>query len=238
MRKRTVWAMTAAALVVGGVIGFAVHAPGRSGTWDDVQKWVTFLVIVLGLPTALYQLNLQRLQLRDQQAVIEADAERGKRRDELLDRQLLELEQRALTTERAQAEQVEFSWRASSPVDESMEGTIWMGVTENRSSRPIRDVVCRIQLHPAQDYDFSAQAVGELTALPMGSAANMPVFIGARLGDRVALIRGGQTFGFQSSIPVADHQLARMITRFTDDAGIHWQIDADLHLEKLASRNW
>jgi hypothetical protein len=47
MRKRTVWAMTAAALVVGGVIGFAVHAPGRSGTWDDVQKWVTFLVIVL-----------------------------------------------------------------------------------------------------------------------------------------------------------------------------------------------
>jgi hypothetical protein len=241
MNKRTMVALTViAALLAGSAIGFVVHAPGRPGTWDDVQKWLTFAVVVLGLPTALYQLNLQRLQLRDQQAVIEADAERSKRRDELLDRQLQELEQRALMTERAQAEQVEFSWRPSRPVDESKAeaGDIWMGVVENTSHRPIRDVICRIQPHPAQGYDFSSQAVGELAEAPVGPKAQMPVFVSPKLGDHVALIRGGKTYGFKTSIPVADHQVARMIVRFTDDAGIHWEIDADLHLAKLPSRNW
>jgi hypothetical protein len=26
--------------------------------------------------------------------------------------------------------------------------------------------------------------------------------------------------------------------RFTDDAGLHWEIDNDLHLKKLDSRDW
>jgi hypothetical protein len=30
----------------------------------------------------------------------------------------------------------------------------------------------------------------------------------------------------------------RMTARFTDDAGMHWQIDPDLHLGKLNSRDW
>lgn len=238
MSKRAVMTLTAIALVVGGLTGFVVHAPGRPSTWDDIQKWVTFLVIVFGLPTALFQLNLQRVQLRDQQAVIKADAERSKRRDELLDRQLEELEQRTLTTERAQAELVEFLWRPAPPLDETKEGTVWMGVVENKAHRPIRDVVCRIQTHPAQDYDFTAQGIVELTSIPIALATQMPVVIGPKLGDRVALIRGGKTFGFKTSIPVAGHEVTRMIVRFTDDAGIPWQIDADLHLKKLPARDW
>jgi hypothetical protein len=32
---------------------------------------------------------------------------------------------------------------------------------------------------------------------------------------------------------------ARLAVRFTDDAGLHWQIDQDLHLEQLDNRgNW
>jgi hypothetical protein len=237
---RTLTVPIIAALVVGAVVGFVVHAPGRPGTWDDIQKWGTFLVVVFGLPTALYQLRLQRLQLREQQAVIKADSDRSARRDELLDRQLLELEQRALMTERAQAELIEFSWRPSRPVDESQPGAgdIWMGVVKNASHRPVRDVVCRIQPHPAQGYDFSAEVVGELTGVPMGLTAQMPVFAHPQLGDRVALLRGGVAYGFKTKFPVADHQVARMIVRFTDDAGIHWEIDADLHLTKLGSRDW
>jgi len=30
----------------------------------------------------------------------------------------------------------------------------------------------------------------------------------------------------------------RVIARFTDDAGLHWQIDQDLHLERLSEREW
>jgi hypothetical protein len=31
---------------------------------------------------------------------------------------------------------------------------------------------------------------------------------------------------------------AKIKVRFTDDAGLHWEIDHDLHLEKLAERTW
>jgi hypothetical protein len=237
-KRTTVAMMVVGALVVGGAIGFVWHVPGRPRTWDDARTWLTFAVLILGLPTALYQLNLQRLQLRDQQAVIKADAERSKRRDELLDKQLQELEQRVLMTERAQAEQVEFSWRASRPIDESREGAgdIWMGVVENRSRRPIRDIVCRLQPHPAQDFDFPGVAVGELSGVYVG--AHLPDLVNPKLADRVPLIRGGRTYGFKTQIPVADHQVARMMVRFTDDALINWEIDSDLHLAKLQSRNW
>jgi hypothetical protein len=31
---------------------------------------------------------------------------------------------------------------------------------------------------------------------------------------------------------------ATVVARFTDDAGLHWQINHDLHLERLADRGW
>lgn len=241
MSKRIILAVIIiVALIAGGVVGFIGHAPGRPRTWDDVQTWLTFTVVVLGLSTALYQLNLQRVQLREQQAVIKADAERSLLRDELLDRQLQELEQRALMTERAQAELVEFSWESSAPADESKEvpGGIWMGVVTNGSHRPIRDVVCRIQPHPAQGFEFSGVAVGRLAKFPVASNVTMPVFVSPKLGDRAALIRSSEKYGVKSEIPVTGHEVTRMIVRFTDDAGINWEIDADLHLAKLPSRDW
>ena len=29
-----------------------------------------------------------------------------------------------------------------------------------------------------------------------------------------------------------------MMVRFTDDAGLYWEVDPDLHLAKLDSRSW
>jgi hypothetical protein len=231
-----------AGLVAGGAIGFLWHAPGRASTWDDVRTWLGFAVLVFGLPTALYQLNLQRRQLAGQQAVIEGEAERNKRRDELLDGQLRELEQRAQVAERQQAEAVEFSWQGATPLEgvvaEKPDGLIWMGVVHNESRRPIRDVVCRIQPHPAQDFDWGATIVAQLGDVAIAQSASVPVFCEPKLGDRVPLIRAGSRFGFLTPFPVADHGAARMKVRFTDDAGLHWESDPDLHLAKLASRDW
>jgi hypothetical protein len=28
------------------------------------------------------------------------------------------------------------------------------------------------------------------------------------------------------------------VVRFTDDEGLHWQLGQDLHLQKLAARDW
>jgi protein-S-isoprenylcysteine O-methyltransferase Ste14 len=63
--KRTAALVVAIALVLGGAIGFALHAPGRSGTWSDVRTWVGFavIVIVIGVVIALVQMDLQRRQL-------------------------------------------------------------------------------------------------------------------------------------------------------------------------------
>jgi hypothetical protein len=237
--KRISWLSIAAALVIGGVIGFVWHAPGRPSTWGDIRTWLTFAAVAIGVPAAIIQLDLQRRQLRSQQEVIAADAERRKDRDTLLEGQLRELEQRTIVAERAQAEQVEFSWRSSVPLEGREDvGQIWMGVVQNASQRPIRDVVCRIQPHPAQGFDFGALGVGQLESAGIGSAAQMPVFTGAMLGDRVPLIRVGQTWGFKTEIRFADHGVARMKVRLTDDAGLHWEIDPDLHLMKLQERNW
>jgi hypothetical protein len=101
MSKRTATVLAAlAGVVLGGAVGFISRAPGRASTWADVRTWVTFAVVLVGVPTALIQLNLQRLQLRSQQKVISDEADRNKRRDKLLDGQLLELEQRAQVLER------------------------------------------------------------------------------------------------------------------------------------------
>jgi TRAP-type C4-dicarboxylate transport system permease small subunit len=57
-------------LVIGGAAGFAWHAPGRSSTWDDIRTWVGFAVLIIGAGTALYQLKMQRDQLKEQHEVI------------------------------------------------------------------------------------------------------------------------------------------------------------------------
>ncbi len=107
--------------------------------------------------------------------------------------------------------------------------TVHMAVVGNGSGRPIRDVVCRIKPHPVRGYDWEAAVVAEL--------AGRPPFRNPRQAGQAPLIRAGQTFGFRFPFPFGDHPDARMKVRFTDDAGLHWQIDHDLHLEKLEHRD-
>ena len=57
-------------------------------------------------------------------------------------------------------------------------------------------------------------------------------------GDRVQLIRAGSKFGFQTSFHAKESGAARMMVRFTDDAGLHWEVYADLHLTRLKTRGW
>lgn len=66
-----------------------------------------FAVIVIGVVIALVQMDLQRRQLASQQSVIEGEVTRNQRRDQLLDVQLRELEQRARTFDREQAEAID-----------------------------------------------------------------------------------------------------------------------------------
>jgi integrase len=81
--KRTAVLAVALALVIGGAIGFAWHAPGRSSTWADIRTWVGFAVVIIGVVIALVQLDLQRRQLAGQHKVIQEEVERNKNRGAL-----------------------------------------------------------------------------------------------------------------------------------------------------------
>ena len=86
-------------------IGCAWHAPGKSSTWN-IRTWIGFAVVVIGVVIALVQLDLQRRQPPGSTR----SSRRGrahKQRDALISGQLRELEQRALTFERQQAEEID-----------------------------------------------------------------------------------------------------------------------------------
>jgi len=55
--------------------------------------------------------------------------------------------------------------------------------------------------------------------------------------DHVHILRAGGKAGFAFPFAVAEYPQPQYWVRFTDDAGLHWQIDPDLHLEKLANRD-
>jgi len=178
--------------------------------WGDAPTWVAVAVASAGGWIALRQ-------LRDQQDVIR--------------RQTAQLE-------RQQAEQIGFSWEPAGQINETIDDPIRMGVVRNDSRRPIRDVICRIQPGPGQDFDQEAQGVTEIVDAGIASNASAPVLLRPKLDRMVPVIRAGSRFGFKTSVTVKDHGVARMMARFTDDAGLHWEIDPDLHLAKLDSRGW
>jgi hypothetical protein len=94
---------------------------------------------------------------------------------------------------------------------------------ENKSSRPIRDVRCR--LWPEGDaHHVIVYATGPTCRIPNSSR---PITEPTR-ETTVPLLRPGGWFAFLFAEQCKED--ARYAVRFTDDAGLHWQIDRDLHL--------
>jgi hypothetical protein len=176
---------------------------------------LAFVVVLVGLPAALAQLNMQRIQLRDQQR---------------------DAQQRQLILEREQVNHVNITREYSDalPEDSTVTARVWMAVVTNGSERPIRDVKCRIQPVPGEIFNCEPR-VGEL--VPMASAQGGRVFRDLPSGGGVNLIRIGHTCGFSFDVAADEHPMAQVMTRFTDDAGLHWQLDQDLHLQKLDNRH-
>ena len=178
MSKRTTVLAAALALVFGGAIGFAWHAPGRPSTWDGIRTWIGFAVVVIGVVIALVQLELQRRQLKEQQGIIAGEIERNKRRDQLLDAQIDELEQRKRVLEREQADKVGLSFSTTKFRSEYIEDgelyavapgeRVHMAVVTNESHRSIRDVRCRWGI-PSYDDIFRDDTAASNLAVVVGN---------------------------------------------------------------------
>jgi hypothetical protein len=236
--KRTVILAVALALVAAAAIGFVWRAPGRPSTWTDVRTWAGFGIVVVGAAIALIQMDMQRRQLASQQRVLEGEVERNKRRDVLLDGQLRELRDRELVQQRQQAERVDLELVDST--GDPAGASVFMGNVTNGSHRPVRDVACRIK--PTEDRDAQlARTLGVLADWKLGGEVARRIMINpieAEDGRSVPLVRAGITVAFSFVIGRREFPDATVTARFTDDAGLHWQVGHDLHLEKLADRDW
>src|ERR1022692_1393939 len=129
--------------------------------WGDIPTWLAVLVASVGGWIALSQLRAQQRQ-------INAEAERSGQRDELLNRQLEEAEQRSRANRRRQAERVYLR------VLTAVAGGAAICEITNASDRPIRWVKCR-RLEPGYEAYPDAWWIGVETenAVPAPKPADM-----------------------------------------------------------------
>jgi hypothetical protein len=186
------------------------------------------------------QAQSQREALKDQQA---ANAKQA----EVLEAQLAELRQRAAAIARQQADAVTIAsgqWRGAVPGVRTEGGPpVHKAVVKNGWYRPVNNVVCRLQTEQ-NGAMYSACLVARRAPVPPSPFPNSPTAAnldGYTLVDRVEdtkirLLKAGDVVEFVFVYDVASHQ-GIFTLRFTDDAGLHWQVDDDLHLQQLADRD-
>jgi hypothetical protein len=183
------------------------------------------------------QVDLQRDQLKDQKTV-------NAKQIEVLDTQLIEMQRRTEAIERQQANEITLTRRGFSGavprLRSSAGGDVHMAVVENESRRPVRHVVCRISPGVPGDLMHEAAMVGWMVNRPPGLMPQRDpqydVLEGQAQDTKVSLIRAGDRAAFVFAYEVSQYP-GLMTLRFTDDARLHWQIDPDLHLQKLDSRD-
>jgi len=96
------------------------------------------------------QVKLQRDDLALQREAIAAEAERNRKRDELLDGQLEELRRRQRALDRQQANRIRVEWDQSGPppgVEVEQGDAVHVALVINKSPRPIREVRAGMSLH-------------------------------------------------------------------------------------------
>jgi len=191
--------------------------------WGDVPTWLAVVVATFGGFVALRQ-------LRQQQKVIEAEIDRNRERDALLDGQLREMQDRELSRQREQADAVDVTWGDS----EDLPGKSIV-VVINDSRRPIRIVTAWIYPEKSSAERIQAEygeemhpAVGQYGTdaylLPAQPEFSHPVVFALRARGRA---------GFQFPITKAKCPYGEARVHFTDDAGYNWELTSGLSLSMI-----
>jgi hypothetical protein len=175
------------------------------------------------------QLDLQSQQLNDQREINALQAED-------LRESLRERERSRLDAEREQADKIglhmsiipfpDYSEEDVSGFDVAPGDLVHMAVVSNESRRPIQNVGCKYG-------PYFAVMVGQLVDQP-GTPSRL---IDSLPRASAGVIRAGETYGFAFELNSRRVPIGRQgEARFTDDAGLHWRLDDDLHLKQLPDR--
>ena len=194
--------------------------------WGDVPTWVTAGVALAALiaasrayRTQSEQLRLQRIQLEDQTRIQERE-------------QANLIDVSARTTDGAQAQVL--------PEDKGE--PVHMVVVANGSKRPVREVAVMVEgaseNMSVRHEKVLAEVWGTLETYALGSNVRGQTFVLVERSSTMPVLRAGQTAAFVWGLTTALYPRLIACVRFTDDAGLHWEIDASLHLVKVVKRNW
>jgi hypothetical protein len=140
-----------------------------------------------------------------------------------------ELTRQLAALERQQANEMEvYPGRQTTLMIGGRGENCWDLTIINNSRRPVRNVASRIEPTPGA-------SLVNVDRAGYGDAAGILL----RPGETsIRVLRVGLRAAFLFRCPIREHPDARMTVRFTDDAGLHWQIDHDLALTQLRKRDW
>lgn len=179
----------------------------------DLGTWVLALIALLALIAAWLAYRAQSEELADQRKANELQATVLKRTLGAFARQ--------------QAEQISVEHdRYASAICGMPTSRMYqrVGVT-NSSARPVRHAVCQRSGGHGQD---GVRLVGfDSKGGPDRAHPDL---------TEIYLLRPGETAWLVFPVDTPDGEAVQLV-RFTDDAGVHWQVDGDLHLEPLDSRD-
>ena len=213
----------------------------------------TAVLAVFAIVTTVFAVRAFRKQsqeVRDQASLLKVQSDQlGEQRTinalqaKDLQESLKERERLRRIAERGQADDVGFAWWPAShalvitppaqPPPGTRVGTVAVAhadttgmsvlVLDNASRRRILDVACRIEPSEGVGLTLAAERVGLLADTLLGSHRGMLDNLAD--GSTVALIRVGLRYGFLVRFDLEKNRDVRLAARFTDDAGLHWQID-------------
>ena len=183
---------------------------GMSGiNWGDAPAWGALVIAGVGGSIAL-------AQLRQQQRVIARELRRSAALEE--------------ARFRGQAEDVDMAWSAGNGRETFVQVT-------NYSRRPIRALDCEIVSEDSGVVVAMPVQAGEMQETKLRRASDWVLpKDGSAPGEWCNVLRAGGRAGFLMSEPPGVGQKA--LVRFTDDAGLRWQLDNELHLERLTGEPW
>ena len=233
------------------IFGSPWHLPP---SWGDIPTWITAIatvgLLVGAIVTAVYAIRAFREQskaVHDQAAMLRLQSEQldEQRKINMLQVEDLResLKERTRLREDAEREQADkivlrmtfapfpnYSEEDVPPFGVPVGEMVQMALVVNESRRPIRAVACRYG-------NASAVMDGRLVDEQPGSSNRLRL-LDALPESSTRVIRAGETYGFAFEIKSNRAIFGHGIARFTDDAGLHWQLDENQHLDQVPDRDW
>jgi hypothetical protein len=188
------------------LIVMAPHSEALSINLGDLPTWLGFIAAAIAAYFVYGQLKGQRAEIGRQT------------------RQL----------ERQQADQIDVMLHGDDAVPpavgQAKNNPNWMVYITNNSRRPIRDITATMMPEIGMD-SVEATQIANIVTVTIGDSKPVSAIYKVIL-PAVTLLRAGKAAGLVFACRISDYPKPRFAVEFTDDAGLRWQIDTDLHLQK------